>query len=105
MLHFQLLKKGQVLALNEQSLFLRVAQGKVWLTRENDTEDYILQTEETLNMTANALVVIEALEDSTFFYSEHSKDRDFGVTQAGALSETGADTDAGAKLRAAASAR
>ena len=104
MLHFQLLKKGQILTLNEQSVFLRVAQGKVWLTRENDNEDYILQNEETLNMAANALTVIEALEDSTVFYSEHNKDRDLGVTHAGARSD--AETAAtGDGLRTAASAR
>ncbi len=69
MVQFQILNKGQVLGLSNQSLSLRVSRGKVWLTLANDNKDYVLQEGETFDTDLNPLIVIEALEETSLLYS------------------------------------
>lgn len=93
MIHFQHMKKGQILKLNEQGLSLRISRGRVWLTRSGDGKDYLLKQGETMSSDLNPLFLIEALEDTTVLYSAHSNEALPEVTQAGARVET---ADAGA---------
>jgi hypothetical protein len=68
-MNYQILKKGQLLKLPNQSLFLRVSKGKIWVTRENDNEDYILMEGQSFESNSHGMILIEALEDSTVYYS------------------------------------
>lgn len=88
MVHFQYLKKGQFLKLNEQGLSLRISRGRIWLTRSGDQKDYLLNQGETMSSDMNSLFLIEALEDATVLYSAQSNEALPEVTQAGARSET-----------------
>jgi hypothetical protein len=73
-MNYQILKKGQLLKLPNQSLYLRVGKGKIWITRENDSEDYILLEGSAFESNSHGMILIEALEDSTVFYSAQKPD-------------------------------
>lgn len=90
MLYFQQLKKGQIVTVHKENLFLRVSRGQIWLTQSNDSADYIVSEGAILDVTPNSNVVIEALEDSTVFYSEQKSDLKPETTQAGARSAAAA---------------
>ena len=45
---------------------VRVAKGRVWLTREGDIRDYILNAGDSLELAASGLVVLFGLTEATF---------------------------------------
>jgi hypothetical protein len=62
-----ILKKGEVIALETAaSPVIRVQEGVVWLTRAEDTRDYILQRGDSFARNGAELVVLESLTDCTF---------------------------------------
>jgi hypothetical protein len=104
MIHFQFLKKGQILTLNEQALSLRLSKGEIWLTKAGDSKDYVLLEGETHNSGSNQHILIEALEDSTLLYSAQTFEFKGDAThiEAGARS---AEAVAVEEIRRSASAR
>jgi hypothetical protein len=61
-----LLKKGETVSVTAgpEGCSLRMDQGSVWLTRYDDPRDYVLNSGETLAVSAPGAAVIEALEDA-----------------------------------------
>lgn len=60
------ISKGRVLSLGDTAPGYRVAcrSGLIWLTRENDIEDYLVGTGAMLVVNGSGKIVIEALKDS-----------------------------------------
>jgi len=58
------LKKGEVMSLAASAgHVIRVSEGFLWLTRSEDSRDYILNRGESLFMDSNVSLVLEALTD------------------------------------------
>lgn len=47
--------------------YIRVEQGRVWVTEEGDGRDHVLRAGECLKVRGSGVVVIEAVEDSLVF--------------------------------------
>lgn len=60
------LPKGQLRLLPEYDGSLRCVSGELWLTRDGDTEDYILGPGQTLTLRRGDKAVVHALRDSRF---------------------------------------
>ncbi|MGZ5278622.1 MAG: DUF2917 domain-containing protein [Pseudobdellovibrionaceae bacterium] len=93
MIQLQSLKKGEILALNEQGLSLKISRGQIWLTRAGDNKDYILLDGETLNSELNSQILIQALVDTTIAYSAQTFEFKPDMTQAGVRSTPEAETE------------
>lgn len=89
-MNLQFLKRGQILNLPKQGLFLRVSKGKVWATRENDNEDYVLLEGDYFESTSNSMIILEALEDTTVYYSAQKPDFNSDVRHTVATAAAGA---------------
>ncbi|MEZ0392447.1 MAG: DUF2917 domain-containing protein [Pseudobdellovibrionaceae bacterium] len=73
MIHFHYLEKGQILRF-EKATQITLLSGEVWITRENDLKDHVLQASEKINNPASSLMLVEALENSNLLYSAQELD-------------------------------
>ena len=49
-----------------RGMTVRVAKGRVWLTREGDLTDYVLNAGDSLELAASGLVVLFGLSEAIF---------------------------------------
>jgi hypothetical protein len=62
-----ILKKGEVIVLEAAaSPVIRVKEGVVWLTRAEDSRDYVLRLGDSFARNGEGLVVLESLTDCSF---------------------------------------
>ena len=61
--------KGELLTvkISKGGLHIRCRHGKLWITQEGDSRDYLLGTGQELEMTCRGRVAITALEESQCF--------------------------------------
>lgn len=82
MIQFKYLEKGQILATNRR-VEIQMIAGEAWVTLEGDPTDYVLTRNQKFRGQDEKLLVIEALQNSTFFYSEQTCELNFGVQEKG----------------------
>lgn len=60
------LRRGELLRFNQPAgaTSLRIDRGRVWVTRENENQDFILCCAKSVEVAGHGLVVVEALEDA-----------------------------------------
>jgi hypothetical protein len=92
----QFLRKGHILTLNDSTAYIRVSSGRLWITRENDGTDYVIESNESQFFVGAKQVVIQALVDTVMFYSAQNRMDFMASTQVGARSTGVSATTTGA---------